>query len=108
MINGPLPFKLSAPAALRIIRETAQDTSRVIVTTHAKRRMKERRISLTQIIDCLFHGQINEGPSLDTHGSWVCSLSWRHAGDYMKVALAIKHEVKTGHKLIIITVMYED
>lgn len=108
MVNSPVPFKLSTPAALRLIREIAQDSSRVIVTIHARQRMRERRISLPQVLDCLRKGQIAEGPAQDVHGNWVCTLRWRHAGDFIRVAAAIKQDVPTGQKLIVITVMYED
>jgi len=108
MVSKPLPFKLSAPKALRIIREVAQDSSRVILTDHAKARMQVRRINLPQVLSCLLKGQIDEGPALDIHGNWTCSLRWRHAGDSIKVAIAIKHDIQTGQKLIVITVMHED
>ncbi len=108
MANQPLPFNLSAPAALRLIREIAQDSSRVIVTAHARMRMRERRISLSQVLSCLQKGQIAENPALDPRGNWACAVRWRHAGDYMKVAVAIKQDPRTGQKLIVITVMYED
>lgn len=108
MVNNPLPFKLSAPKALRLIREVAQDSSRVILTDHARQRMRKRRINLPQVLNCLLKGQIDEGPALDIHGNWACSVRWRHAGDFIKVAVAIKHDPKTGQKLIVITVMYEN
>ena len=107
MVDKPIPFKLSAPQVLRLIREVAQDSFRVIVTDHARQRMRQRKINLVQVINCLLKGQIDEGPSLDTHGNWVCSVRWRHAGDFIKVAVALKHDLKTGKKLIVITVMYE-
>ncbi len=45
MAKEPLPFRLSGPMALRLIREIAQDSSRVVVTTHARKRMLQRRIN---------------------------------------------------------------
>jgi len=108
MAQIPIPFQLLGPMALRLIREIAQDSSRVIVTTHARKRMRERRISLPQVLNCLVKGQIAEGPAQDVHGNWVCTLRWRDAGDFLRVAVALKHDVTTGHKVIVITVMYED
>ena len=108
MVTAPIPFRLSRPAALRLVHEIAQDSSRVILTTHAKRRMRERRITLPQVISCLLKGQLTEDPSMDAYGNWVCSLRWRHAGDYLRVAAAIKQDSNTGKKVVIITVMYED
>ncbi len=108
MAEAALPFHLSGPMALRIIRDIAQDSSRVILTAHARRRMRERRISMPQVLACLLQGQLQEGPARDTHGNWVCALRWRHAGDYLKAVVAIKHETSAGRKLIVITVIHED
>lgn len=108
MTATPLPFRLSGPGALRVIREIAQDSSRVVITRHARMRMRQRRVSLPQVIQCLLKGQIAEPPAMDTYGNWVCSLRWRYAGDFLKVAAALKFEPRTGRKVIVITVMYED
>lgn len=70
--------------------------------------MRERRVTLPQVLSCLLKGQIAEEPSIDAYGNWVCSIRWRHAGDYLKVAVAIKQDINTGQKVVIITVMHED
>ncbi|MEI7457603.1 MAG: DUF4258 domain-containing protein [Nitrosomonadales bacterium] len=108
MVDEPLPFKLSGPMILRIIREIAEDSSHVIVTKHARVRMHQRRISLLQVLNCLKKGQIAEDPAQDTHGNWVCTVRWRYAGDFLKVAAAVKYERRSGRRVIVITVMYED
>src|SRR3989304_4038020 len=53
MAKEPLPFRLSGPMALRLIREIAQDSSRVVVTTHARKRMLQRRINRAQVLEGL-------------------------------------------------------
>ena len=108
MAEPPLPFRLSGPMALRLIREIAQDSSRVVITLHARKRMLQRRISRPQVLECLLKGQLAEGPALDIHGNWTCTLRWRHAGDYVRVAAAIKQDAATGRKVIVITVMHEN
>jgi hypothetical protein len=94
--------------ALRLIRDIAQDSSRVVVTVHARKRMLQRRISRPQVLECLLKGQLAEGPALDIHGNWTCTLRWRHAGDYIRIAAAIKQDPANGRKVIVITVMHED
>ncbi len=108
MAKAPLPFRLSGPMALRLIREIAADSSRVVITVHARKRMLQRHISRPQVLECLLKGQLSEGPALDIHGNWTCTLRWRHAGDYIRVAVAIKQDAASVRKVIVITVMHED
>jgi len=70
--------------------------------------MRERKVTLPQVLNCLQKGQMAEGPARDVHGNWTCAIRWKHAGDFLKVAVAIKQDPATGQKLIVITVMYED
>ncbi len=107
MVDSPLPFKLTATAARRIIKEIAEDSSRVILTTHAKQRMRKRKISLAQVLNCLKSGQVDEGPASNMYGDWQCTMRWKNAGDFVRVAVAIEHDPDTHKRLIVITVMYE-
>lgn len=87
-----LPFRLSRAQALKLIREAADDTGRIILTPHAEQRMRQRRITMTQVTVCLRKGVITDGPR------WIEPSI---AGDDVKVALAID----PGARVIIITVM---
>lgn len=48
-----LPCKMKDAKMLKIIREIAENTSRVYILKHAKVGMQERKISQTQIYSCL-------------------------------------------------------
>jgi Domain of unknown function (DUF4258) len=75
-----LPFRLSAPRATEIIRNAAKDSARVFFKVHAEQRMKKRRTTRIQVMRCLKHGAITEGPAPDVHGNWACRIEWISAG----------------------------
>lgn len=64
MTPKPRPIKLSRERAKEIISEVAQDSKRVILTTHAEERMLERGITLAQVKHVLRSGALIEGSSL--------------------------------------------
>jgi hypothetical protein len=92
------PFRLSADAALKRIRELAEDSRNVFITRHALQRMVERQITRLQVIECLLRGVVSEGPALDPHGNWKCTLRRFAAGQELEVVVALQGS------LIVITV----
>jgi hypothetical protein len=93
-------MRLTAPVALRIIREAAKDSGYVVFLGHAERQMKKRRITRPQVLACLSRGVITEGPYLDAKGCWRCRMERTAAGDNVAVAVAIDDE----KRLIVVTV----
>lgn len=75
--------------ALRVLREIAEDSARVIFTKHANQRMRQRKVSPVQVIACLQRGTISESVALDMHGNWKLTVSHRVAGKDLNVAVAI-------------------
>jgi len=53
MAKNVIPFNLTASAALKRIRELAGNSANVFVVEHAKKRMKERHVTLSQVLECL-------------------------------------------------------
>src|SRR5690349_19241296 len=92
------PFRLSVDAAVKRIRELAGDSRNVFITRHALQRMVERQITRPQVIDALVHGVIIEGPALDLHGNWKCTMRRFAAGQELEVVVALQGN------LIVITV----
>lgn len=83
-------MRLSGDKAVEILREVADDSSRLIITNHAETRMKQRRITRTQILRCLRHGTITEQPSwMATKGTWELRIEYVTAGDALTVGAAI-------------------
>ncbi|MBN3756807.1 DUF4258 domain-containing protein [Paraburkholderia sp. Tr-20389] len=99
----PIPLKLNDANLQRLIREAAADTARVFFCKHAKQRMKQRRITPTQIYDCLRRGAVSEPAHMNLHGSWQCTLVWRHAGDDVSVAAALERDDE-GDWIVVVTV----
>lgn len=95
---------LSENNALRKLRELAENSSKVLFSDHAVKRMKQRKITRPQVICCLKHGQIEEGPYRNTHGAWQMRLSVKAAGEIINVVAVIDHDTMTGEHSVIITV----
>ncbi|PJX23860.1 hypothetical protein CAP48_12355 [Advenella sp. S44] len=72
-----LPCKMNDAKMLKIIREIAENTSRVYILKHAKVGMQERKISQTQIYSCLHKGSIVEPAQLSVYGDWKCTMRRR-------------------------------
>jgi hypothetical protein len=88
----------------RKIAEVAADSSRVIVLPHAKRRMRSRHILLTQVLQCLRHGNVVEPAHQDIKGCWKCTLEILSSGDLVRVAAALDRD-ESGEMILVITVM---
>ncbi len=101
----PILVPLSAQMALRIIRDAAADSARVFLTHHANARMRERRITLTQVLRCLQRGRLSEGPAPDTmKGGWKCTVEHYSAGEQLGVAVGI--ESVQASDIVVITVFH--
>lgn len=80
---------MSRPEALRIIRQAAADSARVFFTLHANARLRRRKITPLQVLECLLKGTITEGPAPSIKGGWECAMERTVAGDWIKVAVVI-------------------
>ena len=94
------PLRLSSAAALRVIREIAADTDRIIVLSHGRKRARQRKITRRQIELCVQRGSIVEGPFMNQHGHWQASLYRHAAGEEITCAVAIDWRT---HVLVITT-----
>jgi len=99
----PIPLRLNDANMLRLIRTIAEETGNIFITRHAKARMKQRRISQTQVYACLRQGVISESAHEDLGGDWKCTLAHRHAGDEIHVAAAIRKD-ENGDWIAVVTV----
>lgn len=105
MSRDAIPFRLSAPKAMQIIREAATDSARVFFTRHAEARMKKRHITRVQVLRCLRNGAITEAPVLGLKGNWECRVERRSAGEHIGVALAVVAETPQRY-IVVITVFH--
>lgn len=98
------PIQLTDVSFLKKLRGVAKDSHRVILTKHAKQRMKQRRINLRQLLECLRKGRIYEPAHLTIQGDWKATLEHQYAGDVVRVAVAIERQ-EDGDQAVVITVM---
>jgi len=98
------PLRLSAAGFLKKLRAIVKDSSRVVLTKHAKQRMKERRINQRQVMECLGKGRICEPAHLTIQGDWKATLEHQYAGDLVRVAVAIERQ-EDGELAVVVTVM---
>lgn len=92
-------------ALRRRIAQLATDSANIVITPHARKRMRERHILLTQIQKVLLRGTMVESAHQDIHGYWKCTLQLTVSGDSIKVAAALGEE-HLRNKVIVITVMH--
>jgi hypothetical protein len=103
MPKNIVSFDLTAPAALKAIRRLAQDSSAVFLLAHVKKRMKQRHITIGQILKCLLKGSITEGPYREiSTGNWRVRLELKDAGQLVAVVAEL-YTSDSGEKIIIIT-----
>jgi hypothetical protein len=98
------PLQLSDAGFLKKLRPIVQDSSRVVLTDHAKKRMRQRRINLRQVMECLKRGRIAESAHLTIQGDWKATLEHQYAGDMVRVAVAIERQ-EDGELAVVVTVM---
>lgn len=101
MSENVLLLNLSAPKAKEILCEVAADSSRVFFTVHAERQMRVRGISRTQVLRCLRHGHITEGPARDVHRKWTFTIEVFSAGEALVVAAALDNDGSGNHAIVI-------
>lgn len=99
-----IPFGMTDAALAKRIAEVASDSSGVILTPHAKRRMRERKIILTQVLQVLQRGVVAEPAHRNIYGNWQCVLERLVAGDRIRVVAALE-ERGIGVFVVVLTVI---
>ncbi|MCJ2017152.1 DUF4258 domain-containing protein [Methylobacterium sp. E-065] len=94
-----IPLALDASRALRVLRDIASDTDRIVILPHGKKRGRQRNITRRQIELCCLKGTITEGPFQNQHGHWQVTLYRHAAGEEITCVVAIEWATK----LLVIT-----
>ena len=95
-----VPLRLGRAEAGRAIRALAADPARVVVTNHARLRMRQRWISFETVLAALRRGAVIDDPSRDLRGNWTCRVHRFAAGLELTLAVAIQWETQ----VLVITV----
>lgn len=103
---GVANMRLTRAVAQSRIRASAEYSHNVIVTTHAKKRMRERGFDITDVLRILRTGHVDEDPTREPHGGWHCKVIKRlKSGGRTAGVVTV---VKQDDQLIIKTVEWED
>lgn len=94
---------LSKKQIERVIRDRAVDTANVLLTDHARKRMKERRMTLAMLYEVLRKGNLPREPELNLrHGTLERRMERYVEGRDIAVIVAFEADA-TG--LPVVTVM---
>ena len=100
----PLPFALNDANFLQRLRLAAESSARIVITGHAKTRMRKRNITTGQIVKCLQKGIVSVPAHLTPCGDWKATVTHRNAGDNISVAVALEKRDNEDY-CIVVTVM---
>lgn len=90
IVDNIVPFPLSEGTALRILRDAAEDTQRVVNTIpYQPNQVWIEVVSYRQAILCMKEGRIVDGPERDDQGNWVCVVERLCGDSYVQVTVAI-------------------
>lgn len=95
--------KASRQQLERHIRAIAKDSSNVIITDHARVRMKARNVLDIEVVHCLQHGRIRIEPEEDIKtGHLVCRMECYGASRNFAVCAALS---QGGPSVLVVTVI---
>jgi hypothetical protein len=99
--------KLTAQSTSQIeahIRGAAQDSINVQISPHAKKRMRERKLTLPCVFEVLRKGRIRRTPEPNTdYGTLECRMEFFSAGHNIGVVVAISDD---DPAMIVVTTMH--
>src|ERR1700733_14857042 len=73
------------------VHELAKNSDNIYLDNpHVQLRMKERKVTIRQILDVLRHGKGVDGPNLDRYGDWRIKLKRFSAGRSVQVVIVVK------------------
>ena len=92
-----IPTRLEAE---EIIKKLAAD-GKISLSGHCKIRMKEREITMQQVITCLLKGKVTDNPFLtfEKGGGYETTVERTVAGDHLRIGVCLKF----SQRLMIIT-----
>lgn len=88
MAGNVLPFGLTRAQAETLIRDLAS-ANKFVIEPYFRQRLKERGITMSQVLRALKEGHMDQGPKRDEHGDWRCRVRKRVAGRRVRVVVGI-------------------
>jgi hypothetical protein len=103
-----VPIPLSKAAALRLLRDTASDDSRVNILAQLHAGPWRHVIDYRQIMLCLKEGSLVQHPKVDEQGSTVFVLERYSAGATVQVTAALTGEPGAKKTVIVTEFLVEE
>lgn len=101
--SNVVDFNITPMRAMKLLKEIANDSSRVIFTKHAEKRMYSRKITRIQVLKCLTHGRIVKGPAPSIKGNMEMKMEVMSAGELIAVVAALEKD-DSGNFVVVVTV----
>lgn len=75
-----------------VARLAEEDSSRIRLSQHARKRMQERGVTIRQVLDVLKskHSYVTEGPAKEAAGNWKFNLMGFSAGEAIELVLVMR------------------
>jgi hypothetical protein len=103
-LDNLITLNLNANQALKVIKNIiTEHPKRLIWTKHVQIRMVERGFTADDVMECLLHGRVIEGPSKEPSGAWKLNIELNKA-DMHLITVTVLDEDKHGNKIVIVTV----
>jgi hypothetical protein len=100
------PFMPNEQQAKLWLKEAAQGKKRLLFSSHAEIRMRQRKIGRRQVLETLAHGNISELLHQDIRGDWRCNVSWQHAG--LRVTVGAVFKLTENGEWVVIATVFEE
>ena len=107
-MTNPIPYRLNDANALKLLRDVAKDSGRVVLLPHARKRMKERQITLAQVLTVLRTASLAESAACDLYGNWKMTVKGMTCGQSITAACAIEMQEEPGKRVLVITLFGSD
>lgn len=85
-----VPLQTKPQRILTLVRQIAQDSSRVFISRTAEEAMARDGVTMRQVLRCMAEGSISQGPYYDEYGLTCLELERVTAGRLVRVVASIE------------------
>lgn len=100
------PIKPSDKQAKEWLKEASHGERRLLFSTHAELRMRQRKIGRRQVLETLRHGCFSEPLHQDVHGDWKCNVTWLYAG--LRLTVGVIFKLKENGEWVVVATVFEE
>jgi hypothetical protein len=96
------PSPLPHHSATKLIQDMSLSSGAIILTNHAKKRMRMRNLSFAHIAKALRSGEVWDEPGLSDQGNWLYKMNYEPPDGSRRIEVVVAIE---ADRLIVITAM---